>query len=174
MRRSFSLAFSLMLLCAPALGDEIHLKNGSVLHGRIVREDQDSLVIDLGRGRMNIARRDIVTIRRSKAPAPGDGESETRPPVRPDDRTRRGTDAPAQHAIPPAEANPRVPIVPAQRKKKDRPAPTPKVVPVDRTPPKPPARDVGPEASGPARKEATHSGPSATKPGARRTATADW
>ena len=155
-----------MVATAMARGDEIRLKNGSVIYGKIVREDADVVVIDLGRGRMNVARRDIVLIKRAPTPELLEGE---KPPVAPlpGQRQTREAPQPAQDAIPAKGGLPRAlpPQVP-RRKRERPPAAGPKVVPVERTPaPRPPG--TGPDSASPSRK--------ATKPTTTRpTAKPDW
>src|SRR5436190_1188034 len=47
MRRALSL---LLLLCTPALADRVHLTNGRVLEGQVVREEGDELVVKVRGG----------------------------------------------------------------------------------------------------------------------------
>ena len=132
MRTLLAILASFLLAAAPALGDEVRLKNGSVLHGRIVREDKDSITIDLGRGRMDIARRNIETITRT-APVGAEGAQDPAALPRPAPRPPAG--APGNAPV----VSPRVPVVTQPRKPRARATgPAPKVVPVERTQPQPP------------------------------------
>jgi hypothetical protein len=177
----------LVLLCAPAHADEVRLKNGAVIQGRIVREDPESIVVDLGRGRMIIARRDIAAIRRTSngdfpdAPSSPDREG----PDSTKERSRRTGGPPTQDAIRQGGGVPRSPAQPVPRKRREKPVavgPGPKVVPVERTPPARPRSSGGdppPEGANPSRSSpprgGTASAPSATKPAQRRaTAKPDW
>lgn len=177
MRAFLSCLSCLLLLCAPALGDEVRLKNGAVIQGRIIREDRDSIVIDLGRGRMNIARRDIVSIRRTTSDAHG-GDPSERDPAGSDDRTRM----PSQDGATKRHGVPSPPVATVPRKKKERPTPTgPRVVPVEKNRPVPPrVRNGGTESTSQSRSEARAmsvptSAPSASKPAQRRaTSKPDW
>jgi hypothetical protein len=155
MRRALVLLGVLLIVPSEARADEIRLKNGSVIHGKIVREDKDVVVIDLGRGRMNVARRDITAVRRTPEPA-----------EKPDDpNNKRNTRDPADHsrdAVPPQGGAPRPPFVPIPRKKKERgsgpvPGGGPKVVPVERTSPSA-GKSTGPDAGAPSRKSAKGTG----------------
>jgi hypothetical protein len=149
--------------------DEIRLKNGSILQGKIVREDKDVIVIDLGRGRMSIQRRDVVAVKK---------QTEPEEPATPDQRGRPTPDN-SEDAVPAPQRNPPPRVVPAQvpRKKKGGAA-GPKVLPVGKPPaqapapgaPAPRAKDPGPE--GPAKKPVDRAG-TASRP-TRPTAKPDW
>jgi hypothetical protein len=142
----------LLITASPARADEIRLKNGSVINGRIVREDRESIVIDLGRGRMSIARRDIVSIRRTSGTETGPSDPGRDDPAPRSEPSARATKSP--RATPTTGGIPRTtPQTP--RKRRDRAtAGGPKVVPVERTPPKAP-KGAGPESASPSRKPAT-------------------
>src|SRR5262245_17780019 len=81
MRTPIGVLAALLLVVSPVRADEIRMKNGSILFGRIVQESKDSVTIDIGQGRMNIARRNIVSILKT-APesAPSDGSGADAPP----------------------------------------------------------------------------------------------
>jgi hypothetical protein len=184
--RPFIIVLGVLLLAAhEARADEVRLRNGSIIQGRIVREDKDVVVVDLGRGRMNILKRDVMSIRRG-APEPAESAPTSRDPAQrresppPRERsTRQGSEDP-QDAVPAKGGGiPRAQTVQAPRKKRDRaagPTPGPKVVPVERTSP-PAARGTAPE---PPRNAAPRAGESGTaqatsKPkSGRGSATPDW
>jgi hypothetical protein len=160
----------LILASSPVRADdEIRLKNGSVIHGKIVRDDKDGVTVDLGQGRMNIPRRDILDVKRVAA-APAEEDAPKNAP----NRSTRDVPGNPQDAVPPkGGGTPRVPYVPPQRKK--RVGPGTKVVPVERTPP--PSPKPAPESTAPSRSSASRSSPSApmTKPGQRpANAKPDW
>jgi hypothetical protein len=143
MCRSLLLLGALLILASPALSDEVRLKNGSVFHGRIVREDKESITIDLGRGRMDIARRNIVTIVRA-APV----ESPPAPPSDVPPKPVKTIPIPDRSQQSEGGPNSRQPVVPPRGKRRERAAgPAPKIVPVDRTPPAPTPEPVGPEGT---------------------------
>lgn len=60
-------------LAAVAAGDEVVLRNGSVLAGRIVKEDAASVTIERAGGEMTVAKADVKEIKRGAPP-------EARPP----------------------------------------------------------------------------------------------
>jgi hypothetical protein len=162
--RPILLIVSVMAVAASCLcADEVRLKNGSVIQGRIVREDDHTIVIDIGRGRMNIARRDVVAVKKVSTPEPDAPKPDQRGP-------RPSPDSP-QDAVPAPQGGGVPRVVPAQapRKKRDKASggPGPKVVPLDRTPPSP-SKD-GPE--GPSKKSASRG--SSSKP-SRASAKPDW
>ena len=56
--------FFLGLLCAlGAAGDLVHLKNGRLLKGRVVQETKTAVVVDVGAGRVTVARSHTLSIR---------------------------------------------------------------------------------------------------------------
>jgi hypothetical protein len=142
--RTLLLVLGLVLIAAtPALADEIRLKNGSTIQGRIVREDPDFVTIDLGRGRMSIARRDILSVVRTVPPAPDTGS--------PDERRPRETAPPPDRAVTPRKADPRTTVSNSRKRGKSTPTgPNPKIVPVERVPSRTPHRP-GPESVTPSR-----------------------
>lgn len=174
MRTLIILLGTLLVSASPARADEIRMKNGSILYGKIVREDKESVTIDLGRGRMDVSRRNIVTIVRA---APESAPTEPSPA----DAKPLPARKPAPEASPEPQSGgavPRVPLAPTARAKRERPTrPTgPKIVPVDRAPAQAAAtvEPVGPESSLPARKPAPRSGGETASKSTSRTAKTDW
>jgi hypothetical protein len=142
MKRSLVILALLAFGASSALADEIRLRNGSSIHGRIVSENKEMVTIDLGRGRMSIPRRDILTITRTPFQPPEQSS--------PKDRKTRENDPPPQKAIPTRRAEPRTSAQTPRRRGTSR-TPTgtqPRIVPVERTPPKP-SRSPGPESEAP-------------------------
>jgi hypothetical protein len=165
---------ALLVSASPARADEIRMKNGSILYGKIVREDKESVTIDLGRGRMDVSRRNIVSIVRT---APESAPAEPTPadsPVKPAKRSApEGTPAEPQSG----GAAPRVPVAPTARAKRERPTrgPGPKIVPVDRAPQaSATVEPVGPESTPPARKPAPRGGGETASKSTSRTVKTDW
>ena len=56
-----------LLAAAAAAGDLVHLKNGRLLHGRVVSESDESLVVELRAGRVTLPRRLVRAIERGAA-----------------------------------------------------------------------------------------------------------
>jgi hypothetical protein len=150
-----------MLLGASSLlADELVLKNGSVLHGRIVREERDQVTIDLGRGRMSIARRDIVAIKRGSPTPAGDPSTESdAPPVdAPSPAQKRTRPAPRTSPQKATDKDPTAEKQPAAQPTRKRKPGGPKIVQVERVPAKP-SKGAGPESSAPSRKSASRGTP---------------
>jgi hypothetical protein len=149
----------ILITAAPASADEVRLRNGSVIYGKIVREDKDFVVIEIGRGRMNLARRDIVaiTVSRVDPVEPAGGSPAT------EGRSGAPTPTPEQQRLrPAAEETPqgdggggqKAPVVLPPRRLRGVPTQGPKIVAVERLPAQPPLPVVplGPEAETPVRK----------------------
>lgn len=190
MRLSLLILGIVLIAASPARADEIRLRNGSVIQGRIVREDKDFVVIEIGRGRMNLARRDIVAITMSHvesvepasgSPAPGArNPANPPPPATATPPTRRVRPATEEATPTEGEGAPRAPVVLPNRRVRGMPTPGPKIVAVDRVPAQP-LTGVGPESDAPPRKSPTRaatapeSNGSAAKPTASRaTPKPDW
>lgn len=71
--------FLVILLCAGEAGaDSIYLKNGNIMNGRIVKETEDSIVIEMYGGKVGIEKNEIRKIERSE-PAAEEPEEEGEP-----------------------------------------------------------------------------------------------
>lgn len=136
-----------LIAAAPARADEIRLRNGSVIQGRIVREDKDIVVIDVGRGRMNLARRDIVAITVShvesvdpvnKSPAPN-AQDPANPPAAGSEPLPSRRVRPTAEETPPSEEASAPVVLPPRRFRGGVPTPGPKIVTVERLPAQPAA-----------------------------------
>jgi hypothetical protein len=169
MRTLIILLATLLVSASPARADEIRMKNGSILYGKIVREDKESVTIDLGRGRMDVSRRSIVSIVKS---APESAPTEPPPAEAPT--------KPARKPAPEAQSGgaPRVPLAPTARARRERPTrgAGPKIVPVDRAPAQAQSgvEAAGPEGTPSPRKPAPRAGGETASKSTSRTAKTDW
>ncbi|MBW2993219.1 hypothetical protein KY317_01440 [Candidatus Woesearchaeota archaeon] len=68
MRRLLVVCAMIIILCAIALGDVIHMCDGRKITGKIIREDADSVVVKTRYGEMSIPRSDIDHIEKGKVP----------------------------------------------------------------------------------------------------------
>jgi hypothetical protein len=120
----FALVLGMLLsIVSTVRGDEVRLKNGAVIHGRVVMDGKDAVVVEVGHGRMNLARRDVisVTIAREPVQAPAERPASAEVPAR-----RASVRETARH-----HPTTTMPPPPAGR----RAAPAARVIPVERVVP---------------------------------------
>jgi hypothetical protein len=125
--RLFALILGLILAVTfPARADEVRLRNGAVIQGRVVRDDKDAVVVEVGNGRMNLARRDVVSVTINRTD-----------PAEPSDKPVT-SETPAPRRVV-ARENPRPQPIPPQAaaRRAATPAPVPKIVAVERLAPTP-------------------------------------
>src|SRR5678815_2201508 len=83
-------AVLLSLLAAGARGEGVGLRTGRALTGRIIKEDESSVTIELKSGEMTVQRTQIKEVRKSPPPAP--------PVVTGKSGTKKAGDAASQRA----------------------------------------------------------------------------
>jgi hypothetical protein len=136
MRKTISILLLILLVAAAAPADTIHLKNGSVLKGKVASfsDDQFVVLLDMGNGRFMsramIYIGDVARIEFDGAPAASEAGRETAPAPQPADTAARDTKS--------QEASPRETTLPG---------------------PKPAATDRQPPASQPTEPEKTEKPP---------------
>ena len=55
-------AFLLLAICTLAIADTITLKNGDVIHGKVVQSDQETTIVETDHGKIEIATATIASI----------------------------------------------------------------------------------------------------------------